>query len=341
MPRAGLQGRRCKTVGLIVGLGLLMTQQNSLAATLTGPLVLESTIVLEHVSGRLDHLAIDPQRQRLYVAELGQDSLGVIDLKMRIVLRTVGGLREPQGLGYVLSTDTLYVANGGDGSVRLLRGADLSATGRIELGADADNVLVDGASQRVYVGHGDGGMAVIDAAHARRIAEVPLKAHPENFQLDPSLRHLYVNVPGSHEIAVVDLTAGRQTSSWPTQELRANFPMAIGSTGLELWVAFRHPATLAAYRTRTGLRIGTIETCADADNISVDARRSRLYVTCGAGEIDVLEWANDRFRAVGRVSSGPGARTSLFDPDQDRLYVAAPASLGHPAAIYVYRPGSF
>ncbi len=326
-------------VGLIVGLGLLQAQQNSLAAALTGPLVLESTIVLEHVSGRLDHLAIDPQRERLYVAELGQDSLGVVDLKMRIVMRTVGGLREPQGLGYVLSTDTLYVANGGDGSVRLLRGADLSATGRIELGADADNVLVDGASQRVYVGYGNGGVALIDAVRARRIAEVPLKAHPENIQIDPSLRQLYVNVPDTHEIAVIDLAAGRQTSSWPTLELAANFPMAISGTGLELWVAFRHPATIAAYRTRTGVRIGTIETCGDADNISLDARRSRLYVTCGAGEIDVLEWANDRFRSVGRISTRAGARTSLFDPDQDRLYVAVPASFGHPAAIYVYRPG--
>src|SRR5438105_1529606 len=88
------------------------------------PLRLETKIPLGNVTGRIDHMAVDLVRQRLFVAELGNNSVGIVDLRDRKVVRTIGGLKEPQGLGYVPTTDTLYVANAGDGSVRLFDGAD-------------------------------------------------------------------------------------------------------------------------------------------------------------------------------------------------------------------------
>jgi DNA-binding beta-propeller fold protein YncE len=89
-----------------------------------GPPVLEAKIPLGAVNGRIDHLAIDPQRRRLFVAELGNGTLGVVDLASGKVPRTVTGFREPQGVGYEPSTDTIYVANAGDGAVHVLRGDD-------------------------------------------------------------------------------------------------------------------------------------------------------------------------------------------------------------------------
>ena len=127
------------------------------------PVRLEAKVPLGDVRGRIDHMAIDLARQRLFVAELGNDSVGVVDLKDRKVLRTITGLKEPQGVGYVPSTDTLYVANAGDGSLRLFRGDDYSDAGRIDLGNDADNIRVDAAANRVIVGYGSGALAVIDA----------------------------------------------------------------------------------------------------------------------------------------------------------------------------------
>src|SRR6266700_7241880 len=91
-----------------------------LAQTTGAPLVLEAKIPLGEVSGRIDHLAIDLKRQRLFVAELGNNSLGVVDLAAGKVMRRVEGLSEPQGVAYVPFTDSVYVANGGDGSVRVL-----------------------------------------------------------------------------------------------------------------------------------------------------------------------------------------------------------------------------
>src|SRR5438093_10984441 len=93
------------------------------AQTAAGPpLVLEAKIPLGEVSGRIDHLSIDPKRQRLFVAELGNNSLGVVDLAARKVRRRISGLSEPQGSAYVPFPDSGYVANAGDRSVWVLRG---------------------------------------------------------------------------------------------------------------------------------------------------------------------------------------------------------------------------
>ena len=82
------------------------------------PLILEAKIPLGEVSGRIDHLGIDLKRMRLLVAELGNDSLGVVDLAAGKVLRRIAGLGEPQGVAYVPFADSVFVANAGDGSVR-------------------------------------------------------------------------------------------------------------------------------------------------------------------------------------------------------------------------------
>jgi DNA-binding beta-propeller fold protein YncE len=178
-----------------------------LAQTAGAPFVLETKIPLGEVSGRIDHLAIDLRRQRLFVAELGNNSLGVVDLAAGKVIRRIEGLNEPQGVVYVPFTDSVYVTNGGDGSVRVLGGEDLTPIGRIELGGDADNVRVDAKRHRVLVGYGKGALAVIDPAPRTKTADFHLKGHPESFQIDETGTQVFVNVPDAREIAVVDLAA--------------------------------------------------------------------------------------------------------------------------------------
>src|SRR5215217_904713 len=145
------------------------------------PLELEAKIPLGDVKGRIDHLAFDPKRHRIFVAELGNASVGVVDLNDRKVIHVMSGLKEPQGVAYVASTDTLYVANGGDGSVRLFQAEDYTPVGQVDLGNDADNIRVDTAANRVFVGYGSGALGVIDPAARRMIAEMPLRAHPQSF----------------------------------------------------------------------------------------------------------------------------------------------------------------
>src|SRR5438874_12685595 len=182
-------------VRAILMIAMAMLPAVAEAQTAGAPLVLEAKIPLGDVSGRIDHLSIDLKRQRLFVAELGNNSLGVVDLAAGKVLRRIDNLSEPQGVAYVPFADSVYVANAGDGSVRVLRGDDLAPIGRIELGDDADNVRVNAPRNRVLVGYGKGALAVIDPASQTKTADIRLKAHPEGFQIDRTGTQVFVNVP--------------------------------------------------------------------------------------------------------------------------------------------------
>jgi DNA-binding beta-propeller fold protein YncE len=303
----------------------------------TRPLELETKILLGDVRGRIDHMAIDLARRRLFVAELGNNTVGVVDLNERKVVHVLPGLKEPQGVAYVASSDTLVIANAGDGSVLLLRGADYGAAGRIDLGDDADNVRVDAASNRVLVGYGSGAIAIIDPAGKGKIADIALKGHPESFQLARSARRIFANVPRAREIAVIDLAAGKQTASWPINN-DSNFPMALDEATGRVLVVLRSPPQLRVFSMQDGRAIATAETCGDADDLFVDARRHRVYISCGDGYLDVLDIEGESYRRVARIRTASGARTSLFVPELDRLFVAARANPGEAAGVWVFRP---
>ena len=299
-------------------------------------LTLEAKIPLGEVSGRIDHMAIDPKRQRLFVAELGNNTVGVVDLKERKVVHVITGLKEPQGVAYVPSSDMIYVANAGDGSVRIFRADTYEPAGRIDLGEDADNIRVDVASNLVFVGYGNGALAAIDPATASKTANILLKAHPEGFQLARSSAKIFVNVPQKREIAVVDRNAGKQTASWPLKG-GGNFPMALDDDSQHVMVAFRSPSTLGVFSAQDGSPVANVESCGDADDVFVDAKRHRVYMSCGSGAVDVFDTEKAAYRRVARIPTVSGARTSLFVPELDRLFLAVRASAGVPAAVWVYR----
>jgi YVTN family beta-propeller protein len=295
-------------------------------------------VPLGDVRGRIDHLAADPARNRAFVAELGNDSLGVIDLKGLRVERTIPRLREPQGVGYDPATDTIYVANAGDGSVVLFKGDDLSQKGRLDLGSDADNVRVDSGSGRIFIGHGDGALAIVDAATHKKLGDIPLKAHPESFQIDTATSRIFINVPNARAIDVVDGTSRKAIASWPTGGRSANFAMALDHAHQRVLVAFRRPAQIAVLSMDDGKPLGTLDTCGDIDDLFVDPKRDRLYVSCGEGSLDVRDLSAPSFPRLARIATASGARTSLFLPELDRLLLAVPARAGTPAAIWIYRP---
>jgi hypothetical protein len=298
------------------------------------PLQLEAKIPLGTVRGRIDHMAIDLDRRRLFVAELGNDSVGVVDLDAHKVVHQLGGLKEPQGVGYLAANDTLFVANGGDGSVRLFQGPEYTANGRIDLGDDADNIRVDQAAKRVIIGYGSGALAVIEAG--KRTADIRLSAHPESFQLDPGSKRIYVNVPNRRAIAVVDQEAGKQTANWPMTVAGANFPMALDEETHRVLVMFRNPAKLGVFAMEDGGSLPAVDACGDADDLFVDAKRHRIYVSCGEGVIDVFD--AQAYRRLARIPTVSGARTSFFAPELDRFMLAVRASGREPAAIWLFRP---
>jgi DNA-binding beta-propeller fold protein YncE len=328
-------GKRA-TLALLVGLSL------ATPAWSAEPLQLEAKIPLGTVGGRIDHFGYDAKRQRLFVAELGNDSVGIVDLKAGKVAGRLRALSEPQGVAYHAASETLYVANAGDGSVRLFqayRDSDvLQPAGTIALGDDADNIRLDTWRDRIVVGYGKGALAMIDPSSHRKIAEIALRAHPESFQFDEQGQRIFVNLPDARQIAVVDVAAGKQTSSIDLAGARSNFPMALDAQAHRLLVATRSPARLLAFAIQDGKPAASIATCGDSDDLFVDSRRQRVYVTCGEGMVEVFARRGDTYESIGRVPTVSGARTSLFVADADRLYVAVRASGAEPASIWIFKP---
>jgi DNA-binding beta-propeller fold protein YncE len=304
-------------------------------AVATGLLVLEKSIALADVEGRIDHLAYDPAGRRLFVAELGNGTVDAIDLTSGRVTGRISGLEEPQGLAWLDRIGQLAVATG-DGKVGFYDGDGLRPVASLRVGEDADNLRVDPRNGSLVVGFGSGTIATIDPARRELVRSLALPAHPEGFRLDGD--HVYVNLPDAGTIAAGDLATGQVTASWSTGLRRLNFPMAFDPASSVIAVAFRLPARLAIVDPRSGTFRQTESTCGDSDDLFFDTRRGRLYVVCGSGDVDIFASRSGTYARVGRVPTRSGARTGLFVPEEDRLYVAARRRDGEPAAILVLRP---
>ncbi len=301
------------------------------------PLQLVQTIRLD-VKGRIDHFAIDEAKGRLFVAALGNHSVEVIDLAKGAPLRSVRGFGKPQGVAYSAEHDRLYVADGDRGTVTALNGTNFGPAERVEKLADADNLRLDPAGQRLFVGYGEGAIRALDARALAPLGEVRLPAHPEGFAVADDGKRIFVNVPGAAIVGAIDLDRGELAQRWGAGEVPANFPLAFDAGSGRVFVATRRPAAVRVFDANGGGRsVAQVPIDGDADDLFFDRDTGNLYVVCGAGYIDVLHAdGGDQFRVVARVPTRAGARTGLFVPAWRRLYVAVPGSLDASAEVRVF-----
>ena len=301
------------------------------------PLTLVRSIELPHVEGRIDHLAFDPGSQRVFVAALGNDTVEVLDVKAGSHLRSLPGFREPQGIAVAAETKAVAVANGQGEGLQLLSADDYRPRSMVRLGDDADNVRYDAAARRVYVGYGDGALAVVDPAAGTVLGQVKLAGHPESFQLERDGPRVFVNVPSAGQVAVVDRASMKVTTTWPVTTARANYPMSLDEANHRVFIGCRRPAKALVLDTTSGKERASFEIVGDTDDLFYDAARKRVYVSGGDGFIDVVQdEGGNRFTRIAHVATAAGARTSLFVAEQGRLYLAVPHRGNQRAEIRVY-----
>ena len=300
------------------------------------PLKLEKTIQLPDVQGRIDHMSIDVKTQRLFVSALGNNTVEVIDLKAGKRANTITGLKEPQGVLFVADNGRLFVASSKDGTVKMFDGTSLKLLKTIEYGDDADNLRFDSNRQRVYVGHGDGALAELDM-DGNKIAETKLDAHPESFQLEKNSSRIYVNLPKTRKIAVVDREAHSIVTTWSTGMSLANYALALDEGDHRLFVVTRYPARLLVLETESGKIVQSLSAVGDCDDIFFDHARKRIYATGGEGAISVFEQQDaDHYKEIARIPTVTGARTGFFSPDFGRLYIGVRRQGSSPAMIRVF-----
>ena len=237
------------------------------------PLALVQKIPLPEITGRIDHMALDSNRDRLLVAALASNRLEIVNLKANEVVHSILGLNEPQGVVYVPDLDRIFVANGGDGSVNAYDGNSFAKVGSIAFGNDADNLRYDATAKRVYVGYGAGAIGAIDVTSMQRKGNVQLKGHPESFQLEQVGTRLYVNVPAAKAITVIDRSTMSVTMNWALKALSANFPMSLDEKNRRLFVGTRQPARVLVLDIASGNPITELTIAGDTDDLFYDAPR--------------------------------------------------------------------
>ena len=310
------------------------TNKNNTGASL----VLTASIPLPGVSGRIDHLAYNSKLQVIYVAALGNNTMEVVDLKSKKVIHTITGLSEPQGIRYIDASNSIFVANGENGECDVFNAESYQRITSFKLAGDADNVRYDPVSGRIYVGYGDGGIAIIDAKTFKQLADIKLPGHPESFQLDHDANKIFVNIPDAQMLVVIDLTTNTIADKWKIETARANFPMALDTDNNRLFIGCRNPAELLVMNTENGKTVATLEIDSDTDDIFYDRSSKQIFVSCGGGYIDVIRQSlPDKYESGSRTESRSGARTSLFVPELNQLIVAAPARSGKEAQLMIYQ----
>lgn len=301
------------------------------------PLRLEREIPMPGVEGRIDHLAADIKGNRLFVAALGNNTVEVLDLAAGKRSHSITGLHEPQGILYLPEQKHIFVANGEDGKLKIFDGVSFAQAGEADFSGDADNVRYDARAKHVYVGYASGALGVVDVKSGKKIGNVELEGHPESFQLEKSGSRIFVNVPTAQHLAVVDRGSLSVKDKWPMGGDRANFPMSLDESDRRLFVGCRKPAEVRVFDTASGKIAAAFSCVGDTDDLFWDADVKRLYVTGGEGFVDVYGQQDAaHYQRIARIKTGSGARTSLFVPEQKRLYVAVPHRAAQGAKVLVY-----
>ena len=299
---------------------------------------LERTIPLPGVEGRIDHLDVDTSGQRLFVCALGNNTVEVVDLNKGERIHTISGLGAPQGVAFVPELNRLLVANDKGGVCNIYDANSFHLIGKVDFADDADNVRYDSASKRIYVGFGSGGIGIINAVDGKQVGSIKLAAHPEAFELERQGHRIFVNVPTARHVAVIDRDKGEVITTWKTDGAFGNFPMALDEANHRLFVGCRLPSKLVVLDTASGKTVTSVGISGDPDDIFYDSRRHRVYVICGAGKIDIIDQTDaNTYKALAKINTADGARSGLFVPERDALFVAVPHRGSQRAEIRRYQ----
>ncbi|MEO8399465.1 MAG: WD40 repeat domain-containing protein [Ignavibacteriaceae bacterium] len=294
------------------------------------------TIELPAVEGRIDHLSIDLKSNRLFVAALGNGTVEVIDLKNGKVIKILKDLEEPQGVEFISQSNLLFVTSAGDGTCKIFDASNYKLKKIIQLNDDADNIRYNKKRKIIFVGYGSGGIAAIDPLKMELLYKIDLPGHPESFQIDEKNNLIFVNVPGAKQIEVININKKRVANKIKLK-VRGNFPMALDTIHQVIFIGSRYPSRLVLFDAKTLGKLSENNISGDADDIFYDSKDSLIFVSEGSGYIDVFKQVNSKnIMLKEKIETSPGARTSLYVSELNKIFVTARRYDGNNAKVFEF-----
>jgi DNA-binding beta-propeller fold protein YncE len=325
---------------LIAAVAAALVTSAGIRAADSPSLELVQTIVLKGKAGKLDHLIVDGKGGRVFLANKVNNTVDVVDLKAGKLAKELTGQAGAQGLAYAADLQRLYVALGTGGYCNMFDGTNYQLLKTVKFADDADNVRYNPRTHLVYVAHAEKALGVLDAESLEQKADIDLPGSAEAFQLEAGRPLLYLNIPSPSQVVVINTDKNQVAKSYPLKMAGANFALALDEANHRLFIGCRKKSAVVIMDSETGNEITSVDIPADTDDVLFDAKRKRIYASCGDGFIAVIEQTDaDHYKLVENFATVKDARTSCLDAETGRLYLGVPRQPGKPGPeIRVYDP---
>ena len=325
----------CMTLGLFAG---------KIQAQESAPLKLVQTFKLPvDVKGNFDHFAIDLAGNRLFATPEAYKAVLVFDLKTGKLIHKITGIEKPHAILYREDLKRLYVTDGDAGDVKIVDSDSYAILSSVKLLEDSDSIGYDAVTKYLYIDNGGGDvhqtysmLSVVDTTAGKKVADIKVDGDTlEAMVLEKSSNRIFLNNKAKSQVDVIDREKRTLITSWPITMAKTNVAMAYDEANHRLFVACRSGG-IVVLDTQSGKEITVLAITKGVDDLVFDPASKRLYASCD-GDASVYEQTSpDKYKLLGKVPTGPLARTALLVPQLSRYFVAVPQHGTSNAEIQVF-----
>ena len=304
------------------------------------PLKLIATTPMPGFTGDFDHFGLDLKGNRLFLASEDQKTVEVFDLRTGQRIHSIGGFGQPLTMAFLPESNRLIVTDGGDtDAVELVDCEKYKIIDAIKLGPGVDHGVYNPLNKYFYVENGGGPdgkshvLTIIDTQSFTRVGEVPGlpgNSH-EGMVIDREGKRLYVNLTGTDEVGVIDLETRQLIARWPLPDVHVAHAIALDEPNHRLFTATRKPPQFIVLDIDTGKVVTTLPCVGVNSDMSFDFARKRVYVTGSETASVFVQRDADHYVHIAEVPTAYRAKSSIFVPELNRLYIAA-SGKGRPDA---------
>jgi len=293
-------------------------------------------------AGRWDYVVPDPPNHRLFIAR--QDRVMVIDENSGKLLGEVKGIDGAHGTAPVDATGHGFATSGNDGTVRMFDLKTFEVLDKIPAAEDADAIIYDTVSNRVFTLNGDAhSSTVIDPEAGKVITNISLGGKPE-YGASAADGKVYANLTDTSEVVEIDAKRAKVVRRWPTAGCKRPVSMAIDTAHHRLFSGCRS-GVMAVSDYVAGKVVATVPIGNGVDGAGFDAATGDVFASNADGTLTVIHQdAPDRYHVAQTVETPQGSRNMGLDPTNHRVFIVsakfgpAPAGgSGRPPVL----PGSF
>jgi YVTN family beta-propeller protein len=283
-----------------------------------------------------DYITIDSAMRRLYLSH--GTEVKVVDADNYAVLGTISGLERCHGIALVKDLGKGFITDGDPGKVVIFDIATLKVTGEVKAEPDADAIIYDPASKRIFSFNGNSKDAtVIDPAKGTVVKTIPLGGGPENAVADGK-GIVYNNNEETNEVVAIDSGALTIKARWPVAPAGAPTAMAMDRAHRRLFSAGRNPKFLVVMNADNGKVIQSFPISGGVDAIVYEPETGLIFASTREGMVHIFhEDSPDKYSESQTVKTEVGAKTMALDPKTHNLFLTT-SDFGPPPAPTPDRP---